>query len=63
MSRTSTNEYQEGRLINGYDYYRQAWVVNGRYVRCGHPEEMDCKCYGRLYQGKMTEFDPYRWID
>ena len=38
-----------------YDYERQAWVVDGRYVRCGHPAEMDCQCYGRLHEGEPAE--------
>ena len=55
MSRTSDNEYAaNGRLINGYDYDRQAWVQDGRYVRCGHPESMDCKCWGREHEGLTT---------
>jgi hypothetical protein len=54
MSRTSTDQYSNGRLINGYDYDNQAWVRNGRYVRCGHPGAMDCGCYGRKHQGEAT---------
>lgn len=38
--------------MNGYDYDHQAWVVNGKYVRCGHPEAMDCGCYGRVHVGE-----------
>ncbi len=51
MSRTSANIYGKGGLLHGYDYEKQAWVVNGRYVRCGHPEAMRCGCYGRAYEG------------
>jgi len=54
MSRESTNEYCGNRLMNGYDYERQAWVKNGRYVRCGHPASMDCGCYGREHEGEET---------
>jgi len=54
MTRTSRDEYTDGRLINGYDYENQAWVINGRYVRCGHPESTDCDCYGRLHDGETT---------
>jgi len=53
--RTSQNKYEGGRLINGYDYDNQAWVIGGRYVRCGHPERMQCKCYGRLHEGEKTK--------
>ena len=35
-----------------YDYECQAFVTNGRYVRCGHPETTDCQCYGRLHEGE-----------
>jgi hypothetical protein len=38
----------------GYDYKNQAWFENGRYVRCGHPEAMDCQCYGRLHDGEQV---------
>ena len=35
-----------------FDYERQAWVVDGRYVRCGH--ETACQCYGRLHEGEQA---------
>ena len=54
MSRQSNDQYKDGRLINGYDYDNQAWVRNGRYVRCGHPESMDCSCYGKVHAGEET---------
>ena len=54
MSRKSSNEVVNGRLVNGYDYDRQAWVRNGLYVRCGHPEQMNCGCYGRIHEGEKT---------
>ncbi len=54
MSRTSCNETINGILWNGYDYARQAWVANGRYVRCGHPDTMDCGCYGREHEAEET---------
>ena len=31
MSRQSNDEIIAGRLINGYDYNNQAWVVDGKY--------------------------------
>ena len=37
-----------------YDYNNQAWIVDGRYERCGHPETMDCGCYGRLHAGELA---------
>ena len=54
MSRESADEFRAGRLWDGYDYDRQAWVRNGRYVNCGHPKSMDCGCYGRLHMGERT---------
>ena len=54
MSRTSNNQIIGGRLINGYDYKNQAWVKDGQYIRCGHPETMDCGCFGKVNQGVQT---------
>jgi len=53
--RTSSNELKNGRLMNGYDYENQAWVVDGKYVRCGHPENMKCGCCGREHEGEETK--------
>ena len=44
-------------LRYGYDYTNQAWVRNGRYVRCGHANQANCKCYGRLHQGEPVAAD------
>lgn len=50
--RTSTNQNDaQGNLLNGFDYVHQAWVKDGRYVRCGHPDSMACDCFGRTYEG------------
>lgn len=35
-----------------FDYTNQAWIVNGVYVRCGHPDSMDCQCFGKLHAGE-----------
>ena len=51
------DEEKDNRLIHGFDYDKQAWVENGKYVRCGHPETMNCKCYGRLHEGEVTKED------
>jgi len=59
MTRKSNNQYRHGYLYNGYDYENQAWVVNGRYIRCGHPETMDCRCYGREHEGGFV--NPMEW--
>lgn len=55
MSRQSNDQYEAGRLINGFDYKNQAWVKDGKYVRCGHPESMNCGCYGREHEGQSTK--------
>jgi len=38
-----------------FDYDRQAWVVDGKYVRCAHPQSMKCNCYGRIYAGQEAK--------
>lgn len=47
-----------------YDYDNQAWTElrNGRrvYVRCGHPEEMECDCYGRIHAGETAKMESVR---
>lgn len=54
--RFGRNQYEKnGRLIDGYDYDKQTWVKAGKYVRCGHPESMDCGCYGRIHAGEATQ--------
>lgn len=52
--RLSRDEFRDGRLLNGFDYQNQAWVADGKYVKCGHPETMQCKCYGRIHEGEET---------
>lgn len=51
---------QESRLLANrscerYDYEKQAWTVNWRYMSCNHPRAMQCKCYGRLHEGELAE--------
>lgn len=54
---------KEKFLTNGYDYENQAWVEKGKYIRCGHPESMKCRCYGRLHEGeKYSKRDEMRKI-
>lgn len=38
-----------------YDYEHQAWVVDGQYVRCAHPESIECACYGREHAGEIAD--------
>jgi hypothetical protein len=42
----------KGNLQSGFDYDRQCWVEDYMILRCGHPETMDCGCFGKLYEGK-----------
>jgi hypothetical protein len=35
-----------------YDYKNQAWLLDGQYERCSHPEAMDCQCYGKVHEGE-----------
>ena len=35
-----------------YDYKNQAWIVDGKYVKCGHPDIMPCNCYGKKHEGE-----------
>ena len=38
-----------------YDYQHQAWVVDGKYARCGHGQP--CDCYGTLHEGEAPAPD------
>jgi hypothetical protein len=40
-----------------FDYDNQAWIVDGKYVRCGHAESMDCGCFGRRHEGESVPAD------
>ena len=42
-----------------YDYRNQAWVENGRYMRCGHADP--CSCFGRLHAGEPLADDAEVW--
>jgi hypothetical protein len=47
-----TVEITKGIKTISFDYENQAWVINGRYVRCGHPDHMNCQCYGKVHEGE-----------
>ena len=36
----------------GYDYQNQAWVKDGVYQPCGHPDRPNCGCYGAIHAGQ-----------
>ena len=50
----SHDYYSEDHTKYSYDYEHQAWIVNGVYQDCGHPNEMTCGCYGRLHRGETA---------
>lgn len=59
LSRASVDQYDStGLLIHGYDYINQAWIVNGKYVRCGHSPSVECNCYGRIHAGQPSKCRP-----
>ena len=55
VSQAMTN----GATINtqGFDYKHQAWVEDGRYVACGHPDRPACGCYGSVHAGETIAAD------
>ena len=36
-----------------YNYGDQCWYINGIAQRCGHSEDVDCTCYGKIHEGEM----------
>lgn len=52
--RYSQNEVKDGKIINGFDYDKQVWIIDGVYQNCGHPKDMDCNCYGRQHKGQVV---------
>jgi len=36
-----------------YDYTNQAWVCDGKYLRCAH--EGPCDCYGTAHAGETAD--------
>ena len=57
MTRTAYSTNDSTHAVNGFDYENQAWVINGLYIRCGHPESMNCGCYGREHQGEAVSIE------
>lgn len=55
MSRFSKNVFINGKLYEGYDYDNQAWVADGKYLTCGHPAAMNCKCFGKMNEGEPCQ--------
>ena len=37
-----------------YDYDNQAWIENGSYISCSHPDAMNCTCYGKIHAGERA---------
>lgn len=56
IMRTNPVRFQDNqKAALAYDYRNQAWLKDGRYMRCGHTEA--CDCYGRLHQGEAAAPD------
>jgi len=52
MSRLSYDQFDaQGKLVNGYDYDRQCWVLLGIVQPCGHPSLDPC-CYACQHAGE-----------
>lgn len=57
MSRESSNDLDaNGNIRNGFSYDLQCWIVGYKVQRCGHPERMQCGCYGRTHAGEQVKF-------
>jgi len=56
-SLTRQSQYIRFGMVSLFDYKHQAWTRNGLYVACGHPEAMECGCYGRLHAGEPVAAD------
>lgn len=52
LNAEASDAIQRGDPDTHFDYECQAFVTDGRYVRCGHPEDTDCRCFGRLHEGE-----------
>jgi hypothetical protein len=37
--------------LDGFDYEHQAWYKGGKYIRCGHTDDMACQCFGKVHEG------------
>ena len=48
-------EPKETRSKHCYDYEKQVWIIDGKYLKCGHPESMNCRCYGKIHAGEIAE--------
>jgi hypothetical protein len=56
---TTKGEQMNRHTDPRYDYEHQAWTSQEpddvrRYVACGHPESMQCRCYGTIHRGQSV---------
>lgn len=42
-----------------YDYENEAWIVDGKYQKCGHIDE--CQCYGTIHENEEPQ-DREAWL-
>jgi hypothetical protein len=55
--RYSNNEMTKfGVIKNGYSYAHQCWIENFIIQRCGHPDSLDCQCFGKIHEGEQARF-------
>jgi len=50
----SRNFYCKDKNKLSFDYEKQVWIKNGVYQNCGHKQEMDCRCFGRIHSGEKA---------
>lgn len=50
----SINYYCKDKAKYSFDYDKQVWIIDGKYLDCNHPREMECNCYGREHAGKQA---------
>lgn len=54
--RTGQNEMRAGVIVNGFSYTRQVWIKEFIIQGCGHPETLDCGCFGKQHAGEQARF-------
>lgn len=54
--RQGQNEMQAGVIKNGFSYTHQTWIKDFIVQRCGHPQQMNCQCFGKKHEGEQVRF-------
>ena len=50
----SRSYFSEDKKADSYDYKNQVWIRDGKYQDCGHPQTMDCRCFGRIHKNELA---------